>query len=153
MIFKTALLLSALVSTSAFADSLMPGFVHWGAPISAVQTALTGKCSSLTVHRVQPPDLAGTQLEAQIDCEGFMFQQKPRHAEFVMGNGQLAMVRITTGADEDTSLRTAMTADYGAPNHSDDVYDDFASGDAAIRHDTHQVLFYAADAAPDFSKK
>jgi hypothetical protein len=152
MLFRAVIVLSVLASTSAFADDLRPGFIHWGAPASVVETALRGKCSSITMHRVDPPNLADTQLQAQIDCEGFMFQQKPRHAEFVIGNGELRMVRITTDADEDASLSAAMAAEYGTPDHRDGVYDGFASADAAIRHDTHQVVFYAADAEPNFVK-
>jgi hypothetical protein len=152
MLLRTAFALAVLASTPALADDLKPSVIHWGAPTSTMRTALTGRCTAIAMHRVDPPDLADTRVQMQIDCEGFMFQDKARHAEFVFRNGELKLVRITADAGDEPALRTAMTAEYGAPDHSDGVYDGFASSQAAIRHDTHQVVFYAADVEPDFVK-
>lgn len=151
MFFKTALALAALVSTSALADNLKPSFVHWGASVSNIQTALRSRCASFTLHNINPPDIAGARLQTELDCEGFTFQQKTGHAEFVFGNGELKMVRINTDAGDEDGLRTAMTAEYGAPDHSDSAYDEYTSSGAALRHDKHQVIFYAAEIAPDIN--
>lgn len=149
MFFKATIALVALTSTAALADNLKPGFVHWGVPASNIEATLRKQCSSMTVHKITPPDIAGARVQAELDCEGFTFQQKPAHAEFVFSNGELAMVRIDTDAGDEDGLRTAMTAEYGAPDHSDTAYDGYSSAGAALRHDKHQVIFYAPEIAPN----
>ena len=151
MMLKTALAFLLLTSTAAMAENLRPGFVHWGASVSNIETALHDQCSSMTVHKIMPPDLSGARLQIEVDCEGFTFQQKPGHAEFVFGNGELKMVRIATDAGEEDGLRTAMTQQFGAPDHSDGAYDNYTSGGAALRRDKHQVIFYAPEIVPDFN--
>ena len=109
----------------------------------------------MVTRPVDPPFLDNTRKQMQIDCESFLFQGKPRHAEFVIGDDQLKMVWIMTGADEDGALLAAMTAEYGAPDHRNRKYDAFAAHRAALRLDRHEVLFYAAngsgDTEPDFA--
>lgn len=151
MLFKTTIAFLFLTSTAALAENLKPDFVHWGNSVSNIQSALHGKCSAITLHNVNPPDLAGARVQTELDCEGFTFQQKAARAEFIFGNGELKMLRIATdGAGED-SLRTAMTAEYGAPDHSDTASDNYTSGGAALRHDKHQLIFYAPEIAPDIN--
>jgi hypothetical protein len=149
MLFKTAIALVLLTSTAAMADNLRPSFVHWGASLSNIQAALHDRCSAITLHNVNPPDISGARVQTELDCEGFTFQQKTGHAEFVFGNGELKMVRISTDAGDEGGLKTAMTAEYGAPDHSDSAYDSYASGGAMLRHDKHQLIFYAAEIAPE----
>jgi hypothetical protein len=149
MLWKTAFALTLLVSTTALADDVMPSATHWGASISATKAALIGKCDTMKAHRADVT-LDGVTRQAQIDCEGFMYQGKARHAEFVLGDDQLEMVRITADASDEAALGSALKAEYGAPDHSDGVYDGFSSGRAALRHDTHQVVFYSPHAEQAF---
>jgi hypothetical protein len=150
MFWKTTIAFVLLTSTSALADNLKPSFVHWGAPISSVQTAIRSKCASFTLHNVNPPDISGARVQTELDCEGFTFQQKTAHAEFIFGNGELKLVRISTDAGDEDGLRAAMTAEYGRPNHSDAAFDGYTSGGAALRRDKHQLIFYAPEIAPEF---
>jgi hypothetical protein len=149
MLFKTTLAFVLLTSSAALADNLKPDFIHWGASVSNIQTALRSKCSSITLQNINPPDLSGARVQTQLNCEGFTFQQKTAHAEFIFGNGELKLVRINTDAGDEDGLRTAMTAEYGAPDHTDAAYDGYSSGGASLRHDKHQVIFYAPEVAPE----
>ena len=147
---------AALLTAPALAgDPFMPQVIHWGATTAQMQAALNGKCEKMTTRPIDPPFLYNTKKQMQIDCEGFLFQGKPRHAEFVIGDEQLKMVWIMTGADEDAALRDAMVAEYGPPDHRNKAYDAFVAHRAALRLDKHEVLFYAANAAgdtePDFA--
>lgn len=156
MKFGHSLLLVVLLTTTAFAGQpFMPDVIHWGATTAQMQAALAGKCKEMVTRPVDPPFLDSTKKQMQIDCEGFVFEGKPRHAEFVIGDDQLKMVWIMTGADEDAALRAKMIAEYGAPDHRNKIYDAFVAHRAALRFDKHEVLFYAANAAgdtePDFA--
>lgn len=149
MFFKTTTAFLLLTSTAALADNLKPSFIHWGVTASNIQAKLRSQCSSLTVHKVDPPDISGARVQTELDCEGFTFQQKSVHAEFVFSNGELMLVRINTDAGDEDGLRTAMTAEYGAPDHSDSAYDGYSSAGATLRHDKHQLVFYAPEIAPN----
>jgi hypothetical protein len=145
-----------LSASPAFArEPFMPDVIHWGASIVEMQEALKGKCEKMVTRPIDPPFLDNTREQMQIDCEGFVFRGKPRHAEFVIGDDQLKMVWIMTGPDEDAVLRGAMVAEYGLPDRVNSKYDAFTAHRAALRHDRHEVLFYAASAAgdtePDFA--
>src|ERR1700760_275048 len=151
--FMTAILV--LMATPALAGGFMPGVVHWGATMAQMQAALAGKCAPMATRPIDPPFLDNTKKQMQIDGENFLFQGKPRHAAVVIGDDQLKMVWIMTGADEDAVLRDAMVAEYGPPDHRKAKYDAFVAHRAALRLDRHEVLFYAANAAgdtePDFA--
>ena len=156
MKFGHSLLLIAMLSNAASAsEPFMPGVIHWAATTAQMQTALAGKCEKMVTRPIDPPFLDNTKKQTQIDCEGFLFRGKPCHAEFVIGDEQLKLVWIMTGADEDAALRDAMMAEYGPPDHRNRVYDAFVAHRAALRLDKHEVLFYAANAAgdtePDFA--
>src|ERR1700749_4870387 len=116
-----------LGATPALADGFMPDVIRWGASTAQMQTAVAGKCTPMVTRPIDPPFLDNTKKQMQIDCENFLFQGKPRHAEFVIGDDQLKMVWIMTGADEDAALRNAMTAEYGLPDHRNRKYDAFVS--------------------------
>lgn len=136
-------------------DALLPAVVHWDASTADMQVALAGKCTKMVARPVDPPFLDNTKKQMQIDCEGFDFRGKARHAEFVIGDDRLKMVWIMTATDEDAALRDAMIAEYGPPDHRNKRYDAFAAHGAALRLDKHEVLFYsraaAGDTEPDFA--
>ncbi|HSM94721.1 MAG TPA: hypothetical protein VLT91_01665 [Rhizomicrobium sp.] len=156
MKFAHGMMLIALLPGAAFArEPFMPDVIHWGATTEQMETVLAGKCKKMVTRPIDPPFLDNTRKQTQIDCEGFVFRGKPRHAEFVIGDEQLKLVWIMTGADEDAALRDAMVGEYGPPDHRNKVYDAFVAHRAAVRLDKHEVLFYAANAAgdtePDFA--
>jgi len=146
----------ACLAAAAAAPPFQPSEVRFGATTSQIAASLAGKCTPMTTRRIDPPFLPRIRdKQLQIDCEGFMFFGKPRHAEFVIGDDRLQMVWIMTGADEDAALLQAMTAAYGAPDRRNKTYDAFTAQRAALRLDRHEVLFYApdldTDMAPDFA--
>jgi hypothetical protein len=155
MIRIFAFLVLCAAGSVVAAEPLMPSVIHWGASTASMQAALAGKCAPMKPRPVVPPFLDNTKAQMQIDCENFLFRGKPRHAEFVIGDGRLKMVWIMTGGDEDDALRAAMTAEYGPPDRRTKRYDAFVAHRAALRLDRHEVPFYAPDAAgdtePDFA--
>lgn len=148
--------LAALVLAAAPAGFSRPAAIRWGASLEQTRAALAGKCASMTVRRVDPPFLDVIRdRQMQIDCEGFLFQGRPRHAEFVIGDDRLGMVWIATTPGETPALLAAMTAAYGPPDHDNARYHAFAAHGAALRLDRAEVLFYgperARDCEPDFN--
>ena len=132
-----------------------PGVVRWGASVAATQTALRGRCASMVTRRVEPPFLDVIKdRQMQIDCEGFVFRGKPRHAEFVFGDDRLGMVWIMTEAAEAPDILADMTKAFGPPDHRNRRYEAFTAAGAALRLDRAEVLFYgperARDCEPDF---
>jgi hypothetical protein len=156
MRFAPGFALALSLTAAAFGgEPFMPDVIHWGASAVEMQSALNGKCAKMVTRPIDPPFLDNTKKQMQIDCDGFVFRGKPRHAEFVIGDDRLKMVWIMTDAGEDAALRDAMIAEYGAPDRHNRMYDAFVAHRAALRLDRHEVLFYAANAAgdtePDFA--
>jgi hypothetical protein len=150
-----ALLALAWAGTAAAGPFTRPPEVVWGAGLEATSAALAGRCSAMTVRRVDPPFLDVIHdRQMQIDCEGFLFQGRPRHAEFVIGDDRLGMVWIMTTPEEAPALLSAMTQAYGAPDRDNARYHAFTAHGAALRLDRAEVLFYsperARDCEPDF---
>lgn len=127
-----------------------PPEVVWGASLAQTQAALAGKCSAVTVRRVDPPFLDVIKdRQMQIDCEGFPFQGKPRHAEFVIGDDRLGMVWIMTTDEEAPALLKGMAGAYGPPDRDNARYHAFTAHGAALRLDRAEVLFYSPERARD----
>ena len=148
----TAVMLLAGAAPAGFAR---PESIRWDASLEQTKAALDGRCSAMTVRRVDPPFLDVIRdKQMQIDCEGFFFQGRPRHAEFVIGDVRLGMVWIMTTPEEAPALLRAMVAAYGPPDRENARYHAFMSHGAAIRLDRAEVLFYgperARDCEPDF---
>jgi hypothetical protein len=98
---------------------------------------------------VDPPFLDHARKQTQIDCEGFAFEGKPRHAEFVIGDDTLKFVWIAVAPEERTALERRMTEAYGPPQIRNAHYLGYTKAHAALRLDRSEVLFYAADAEGD----
>lgn len=149
------LLALAWASAAHAAPFVRPPEVVWGASLEQTKSALAGKCATMTARRIDPPFLDVIKdRQMQVDCEGFVFQGRPRHAEFVIGDDRLGMVWIMTTPEEAAGLLQSMTAAYGPPDHDNARYHAFAAHGAALRLDRAEVLFYgperAGDCEPDF---
>jgi len=128
-------------SGGAFA---LPASISFGAGVAAAQTGLGQSCRPQRLRRIDPPFLDDVKREQmQIDCEAFVFQGAPRHAEFVFRDDALVMVWIMTTPAEDASLEQAMTGAYGAPTLRNSTYVVYGAQRAALRLDKHEVLFYS----------
>jgi hypothetical protein len=127
-----------------------PDVIRFGATVKQLETALGSLCKPAKTRRIDPPFLDGVKdRQMQIDCEGFMFHGKPRHAEFVFGDDRLKMVWIMTDIGERIELENDMRAAYGAPNYINQEYLGFTVARVALRLDRAEVLFYAQDAERD----
>ena len=127
-----------------------PDSIRFGATVKQMKTALQHLCSRMETRRIDPPFLDGVKhRQMQIDCEGFVFRDKPRHAEFVFGDDDLKMVWVMTDPQERAALEGAMRSAYGPPNHTNEKYVGFTSARVALRLDRAEVLFYAKSAEQD----
>jgi hypothetical protein len=145
----------ACAATASAEGFARPRLIRWGASVTSIEAALKGRCVTSRLRRIDPPFLDVIKdRQVQIDCEGFVFQGRPRHAEFVFGDDRLGMVWIMVGAEETPGLLARMTAAYGPPDRRNARYDAFTHARAALRHDRAEVLFYAperaGDCEPDF---
>lgn len=155
MKLSVILLALAWAGAAQAAPFVRPPEVVWGASLEQTKAALAGKCSAMTVRRIDPPFLDVIRdKQMQIDCDGFLFQGRPRWAEFVIGDDRLGMVWIMTTDAEARALLEAMTKAYGPPDRNNANYHAFTKDGAALRLDKAEVLFYgperARDCEPDF---
>lgn len=128
-----------------------PDVIRWGATAAATESAVAPLCKSVNVRRIDPPFLdAVRDKQMQIDCEGFLFAEKPRHAEFVFRDDSLEMVWIMTTREEESALLEEMRAAYGTPSHTTEKYIAFTNYNTALRRDKAEVLFYSDKLAPAF---
>jgi hypothetical protein len=142
--FLLAALPVALPGDTPFAR---PELMRWGATTAELERALTdGKlCTKeMRTRPIVPPFLDHVKdRQVQIDCDGFMFQGKPRWVEFVIGDDSLEMVWVMTTKEEEEALTRAMIAAYGAPSHETKEYTAFVKHRAALRFKPAEVLFYS----------
>ena len=140
---------------ASVATGQLPAAIRLGATLAQTQAALTGACASAVVRRVDPPFLDNIRdRQMQIDCEGFVYAGKPRHAEFVFGDDALALVWIMVDSSEETAVVELLARAYGAPERPNDNFWTFPGREVAFRRDRAEVLFYAqarsGDVDPDF---
>jgi hypothetical protein len=135
------------LASSAFGK---PDSIRFGATVHQMETFLGNLCKTVKSRRINPPFLTGIKdRQMQIDCEGFIFRGKPRHAEFVFGDDDLRMVWVVTDPQERVALEEEMRRSFGAPNYINEKYLGFTDSRVAIRLDRAEVLFYAEDAEKD----
>jgi hypothetical protein len=72
-----------------------------------------------------------------------MFENKPRHAEFVFSDDGLELVWIMTTKDESAELNQRMSAIFGAPDMTNQKFVAWTTNVAALRTDVAEVLFYS----------
>lgn len=129
-----------------------PDDIRFGATLAQMQTLLGNDCKSSNTREINPPFLHNVKTrQMQIDCEGFDFQGKPRHAEFVFGDDVLMMVWIIVTPEERTPIEQAMTSVYGKPNQHNAKYLAYTQKHAALRLDRSEALFYAPELESYFS--
>ena len=139
----------------AFAQPLvgLPAGVRFGASLAETQAAVTPVCPKLEVRRIDPPFLDVIKdRQMQIDCDGLIFQGKPRHVEFVIGDDRLGMIWLMVSADETAPVIDALAKAYGPPQRVNARYSLFPGHRAAYRHDRSEILFYAAERAGDVAE-
>jgi hypothetical protein len=94
-----------------------PDSIRFGSTVKQMEMVLKTLCSTMKTRRIDPPFLDGIKdRQMQIDCEGFIFRDKPRHAEFVFGDDDLKMVWVMTDPKERVALEAAMRSAYGQPS-------------------------------------
>jgi len=90
------IVLAAAAALAAGAKPPLPGLpaaVHFGASLAETLAAVTPVCPKVDVRRINPPFLDVIKdRQMQIDCDGLIFQGKPRHVEFVIGDDRLGMI-------------------------------------------------------------
>jgi TonB family protein len=132
-------------------DPIRPTEVRFGASLAELQKLLEPRCSRMSTRRIDPPfrvlkDIKDKQF--QIDCEGYMFSGRPRHAEFIVADDALELVWIMTEKDEAASLFQMIKGTYGEPDATNAKFYAFTRARAALRIDVPEVLFYSERLAP-----
>ncbi|MGZ3374960.1 MAG: hypothetical protein ACXU8S_00010 [Phenylobacterium sp.] len=158
----TAALLAAVTAQAAPAVASppspllgLPAGVHFGASLAETQAAVAPVCPKLNVRRIDPPFLDVIKdRQMQIDCDGFLFQGKPRHVEFVIGDDRLGMIWLMVQPGEEAAVVGALAKAYGPPDRPNAKYWTFPGHEVAFRRDKAEILYYGAeragDVAPDF---
>lgn len=139
---------------AALAAGLRPSVVRFGTTVAEAQKSLGETCRSINVREIQPPFLSNVKnAQMQIDCEGFPFLGKPRHAEFVFRDNSLEMTWILTTPEEREAIIAAMHAAYGETPVQSEAYEAFHIGRAALRMKPAEVLFYSESVASEIEKE
>jgi hypothetical protein len=129
-----------------------PEVFRWGATVAATQSAIT--CRTMNTRRIDPPFLDNVkEKQMQIDCDGFMFQGKPRWTEFVFRDDSLEMVWIMTTKEDEPAILASMKAAFGDPTHQNAKYIAFERYGTALRLDKAEVLFYSPRLAGEWSEE
>jgi hypothetical protein len=136
-------------------DALRPSLVRYGASVAEMQKALAGSCSTMKTRVIDPPFLTGvTKQQLQIDCEGFPYLGKPRHAELAFRDDRLELVWIMTTAEEADFITSLMRTAFRVEPRRNQRYVSVSSERVALRVKPAEVLLYSSGVAaqyePDF---
>ncbi|EAP90680.1 hypothetical protein OA2633_13285 [Oceanicaulis alexandrii HTCC2633] len=125
--------------------------IQMGGGETANAPALDQLCASQTRRELDPSELPLAQTShVQIDCDGYVFRNAPRRAEFVFADDRLTHVWILLEPDELDALEADLIQDHGAPSVRTDNFSAFFNARAAVRRDVPEALYYAEEAAPLF---
>ena len=127
-------------------DTFRPDVVQFGASLANLQRNLQNVCVWMKTRRIDPPFKVLTDIrdrQYQVDCEGFWFAGKQRHAEFVVADDALEMVWIMTDRVDASTIQGMMSRNYGESDAGNDRFYAFTRGHAALRVDVPEVLFYS----------
>jgi hypothetical protein len=155
MMRATTLLLGLMLAACATASQPglsvgEPSAIQWGSGVEAMKARLTGQCEKMTVRPIKPPFLTAVKDQQQIDCEGFNFFGRARHAEFVIGDDSLEMVWVMIDPGEYDAALKAMTAAYGAsPARREDMIG-WPANRTALRSKPAEFLFYSPRQAAEW---
>ena len=143
-------MLNALLLATAMLSPLAPD-VQLGESEAANAAALQALCASQTRRALDPAELPLAQSShVQIDCDGYVFMDAPRRAEFVFADDRLTHVWVLIEANELDALDAAFTEQYGPASVRAEGFSAYFDARAAVRRDIPAALSYAAEAAPLF---
>jgi hypothetical protein len=131
-----------------------PKELRFGAPVSEMEAKLAKRCEAVVVRRIDPPFLPRVHdRQMQLDCEGFRYAGRPRHAESLFGDDRLEMAWIIVTHPEESAVLRALSSVYGVRQQPNAIYSTFPTGSVAYRHDRSEVLFFDPRLAADHSGK
>lgn len=82
------------------AEPFRPSVATAGASVAAVRRGLEARCSKLEQRAIDPPFIVlrahVRRGQVQLDCDGLLFAQERRWAEFVFADDSLDLVWILT---------------------------------------------------------
>jgi hypothetical protein len=140
-------------SPSASATAHKPPDLVFGASLDQIRETFVPQCARAVEREISPPGLPNQpEKQTQIDCLGFPYAGFPRKVEAVFADGELALVWILTGKQEEPRVRDALIAAYGDPVRVGDDSEVFGDGTVVLRKDKPEVLFLSAELAPAFTE-
>lgn len=142
-----------LISGPTFGfEAAAPADFRFGEGVEAHQALFDSACVAAELRELDPAENpAAQETLVQVDCNGFHFHGGARLAEFVFADGRLTHVWILTTPGDETDLREAFEAAFGAPSHDTPGFVAFTQANAAIRRDVPEVLYYGGHVAPLFA--
>lgn len=141
---KMALLISCclLVACGQNTSITRPEVFEFGASLTIMQEQMSPLCTQITVRDDEPLQLpTATRTQAQLDCEGFLFEGKKRKVELIFADDQLDIVWILTEPEEEEKWITDFTEQFGAPTHQMEEATFFLDNGVAVRNQPHEILF------------
>lgn len=143
-------MLHAVLASIALLSPLAPD-VQLGGNETANAAALQALCTSQTRRELDPSELPLAHTShVQIDCDGYVFLNAPRRAEFIFADDRLTHVWVLVEPDELDALEAAFTAQHGAATVTTDSFSAFFNARTAVRRDIPEALYYSQEAAPLF---
>lgn len=139
---------------AASATAHKPTDLVFGASLDEIRETFVPQCARAVEREISPPGLPNQPEEQiQIDCLGFPYAGFPRKVEAVFADGELALVWILTGKQEEPRVRSALVAAYGEPVRVEDDSEVFGDGSIVLRKDKPEVLFLSAELIPAFTEQ
>lgn len=141
-------------SPAASATAQKPPELVFGASLEQIRETFVPKCARAVEREITPPGLPNNPREQiQIDCLGFPYAGFARKVEAVFGDGELALVWILTGKQEEPRIRDALVQAYGDPIRVSEDSEVFSDGSVVLRKDKPEVLFLSAELVSAFTEQ
>lgn len=128
-------------------DVSTPEAFEFGASVVQIEANLEGLCDTQNLREISPPQIPGSALHQQIDCQGFEYFGDKRLAELVFGDDKLLLVWVLVNEDELDAMDEVFSDRFGDPTFKSDTIALYENGFSAVRRDVPEALYYSPDIA------
>lgn len=132
-------------------SAALPSLFEPGGDLETLLPQFEAACPIMNVEPIKKPWLATEpDTQTQVNCFGYVYAGFPRKFEAVFGDGELELIWILTGKQEEARVREALIDAFGAPEITNDKWDVFMGGALALRKDKPEVLVISEKLIPFF---
>ncbi len=127
----------------------IPSLLNFDADIDTLRPHFEQRCKYVQEDIIDSIWLPNQpERQVQINCFGYEYAGFERKFEAVFGDGQLQVVWVLSGQQEEQRIRQQLLADWGPAEITNPKWEVFAGGKISLRKDKPELLILADEMIP-----